>query len=201
MISGMRTRRGLLALLLAGCSLPALALELGELMSLLGRQTSGQARFSEQRFVKGFDEPLLASGTLAFTASPPRFERRTLKPRAESMVVEGNTVTLSRGGRSRTLALDAAPEAMVAIEALRGTLTGNAQALQRTFRTSLQGTLERWTLELTPLAGSAAGQLRFVRIVGLRDEVRSIETQLLDGDRTVLTIEPVRDSAASTPSK
>ncbi|WP_205833232.1 LolA-related protein [Azohydromonas caseinilytica] len=197
----MRTRRGLLALLLAGCSLPALALELNELMTLLGRHTSGQARFSEQRFVKGFDEPLLASGTLSFTATPPRFERRTLEPRAESMVVEGNTVTLSRGGRTRTLALDAAPEALVAVEAMRGTLTGNVQALQRHFRTSLQGSLERWTLDLTPLSANAAGQLRFVRIVGLRDEVRSIETQLLDGDRTVITIEPVRGTGAAAPAR
>lgn len=197
----MRTRRGLLALLLAGCSLPALALDLDQLMTLLGHHTSGQARFSEERFIRGFDEPLVASGTLSFTTSPPRFERRTLEPRPESMVVEGNTATLSRGGRTRIVALDASPEALVAVEALRGTLTGDARALQRHFHARLHGSLERWTLELTPLSASAAGQLRVVRIVGLRDEVRSIETHLLDGDRTLLTIEPLRGTAATAPAR
>ncbi|MED5618430.1 LolA-related protein [Ideonella sp. BN130291] len=183
-------------LLLAAIALPALALELPELMALLARRTSGQATFSEQRFVKGLDEPLVSTGTLSF-AAPDRFARRTLQPRAESMVVEGNTVTLSRGGRSRTLALDSSPEAVIAVEAVRGTLTGNAQALQRHFRTRLSGDAERWTLELQPVDPRTAGALRSVRILGQQSDLRVVETQLLDGDRTVMTIDPVRGPAAA----
>jgi len=200
MTSGVKNRASWgaagLALLLASAALPALAFDLPELMALLARRTSGQATFTEQRFVKGFDEPLLSSGTLSFSA-PDRFARRTLQPRPESMVVEGNSVTLSRGNRSRTLALDAAPEAVVAVEAVRGTLTGNAPVLQRHFRTQLSGDLQRWTLDLQPLDARAAGPLRSVRIIGQRDDVRVVETQLLDGDRTVMTIDPVRGT--STP--
>jgi len=203
MTSGAKIRTELRALglaLLLLAAAPAWAFGLPELMAQLARRSSGEARFSEQRFVKGLDEPLVSSGTLSF-AAPDRFARRTLQPRPESMVVEGNTVTFSRGGRSRSLTLDASPEAVIAVEAVRGTLTGNAQVLQKHFRTRLTGDAERWTLELTPIDGSAAGSLRNVHVSGRRDEVLQVETQLLDGDRTLMTIDPVRGGApaASAP--
>lgn len=204
MTSGAKTRRvearrWLLGLLLAVASLPALAFDLSELMKLLAQRKSGEARFTEEREVKGLDLPLQSSGTLSFSA-PDHFARRTLQPRPEAMVVDGNTVTLSRGGRSRTLALDATPEAAIAVESVRATLTGNAQQLQRYFKVSLSGDAERWTLDLVPREGRAAGPLRSVRIVGNRAELRMVETQLADGDRSVMTIDPVRSApAASAP--
>jgi len=190
------TRRLAAGLLLALAALPALAFDLAELMALLARQKSGEARFTEERHVKGLDFPLQSSGTLSFTA-PDRFARRTLQPRPEAMVVEGNSVTLSRGPRSRTLALDATPEALIAVESVRATLTGNAQALQRHFNTRLAGDAERWTLELVPREPALAGPLRSVRIVGQRQHVRMVETLLADGDRSVMTIEPVKPAAAT----
>ena len=132
------------------------ALDLPELMGLLAHHPSGQARFTEQRFVKGLDAPLLSSGVLEFQA-PDRFSRHTLEPRDESVRVEGNTVTISRGGRSRTLALDAAPEAVVAIEAVRATLTGDGAVLQKWFRVSVAGEPARWSMELVPQDAKSAG--------------------------------------------
>ena len=79
----------------------AQAFDLAELMGLMAHRPSGQARFTEQRYVKGFDAPLVASGTLEYQP-PDRFTRRTLDPRAETMSVEGNTLTLTRAGRTRT---------------------------------------------------------------------------------------------------
>lgn len=203
MISGTKTRpdrvptrragplRWALALLLAAVALPAAAFDLPALMALLGQQRSGEAEFVEQRFVQGLDAPLTASGTLGF-AAPDRFTRRTLKPRAETMEVEGNTITLTRGGRSRSFTLDAAPEMVGLVEALRGTLTGNAQTLQRHFTSELSGSAEQWTLALTPLEARPGGTLRSIRIGGRRAEVNSIEMQLTDGDRSSMTITPVR---------
>jgi outer membrane lipoprotein-sorting protein len=173
----------------------AFAFDLGELMAHLARHPSGQARFTEQRFVHGLDGPLVSSGTLSF-AAPAHFERHTLQPRPEAMVVDGNTVTLSRGGRSRTLALDASPQALIAVEAVRATLTGNTTALQQHFRTQLSGDAQRWTLDLTPVDAAAAAPLRHVRILGMSDDVRSVETTLSGGDSTVMTIDPVRAPAA-----
>ena len=179
------------------------ALDLPELMGLLAHRPSGQARFTEQRFVKGLDAPLTSSGLLEFQA-PDRFSRHTLEPRDESVRVEGNTVTFSRGGRSRTLALDAAPEAVVAIEAVRGTLTGDGAVLQKWFRVSVAGEPGRWSMELVPQDTQSAGTLAAVRVEGRRAALDTIETRLADGTRTVMTITPVAvaatgASAASAP--
>jgi len=192
MTSGVKTeaRRAALAVLLLLAALPAMAFDLPQLMALMSQRSGGEAKFTEQRFVKGLDAPLVSSGTLSFQA-PDRFARRTLEPRAEAMVVQGNQVTFSRGGRSRTMTLDASPEATIAVEALRGTLTGNAQALKRHFKTQLSGTADRWTLELQPLDPGAAGPLRSVKVMGMRDEVRTVETQLQGGDAAVMTIDPL----------
>ena len=197
----MKTRRRDLApalvaaALLAGASV-AQALELPDVMKLLGRRTSGEARFTEQRYVHGLDQPLQASGLLSFTA-PDRFERRTLAPRAESMVVEGNKVTLSRGGRSRTLALDATPEAQVAVEAVRGALTGNATVLQKWFKVQVAGSAEAWTLDLVPIDRSTAGPLVAVKLSGRRDVLQTVETTMAGGDHAVLSIEPVAAGTAA----
>lgn len=101
-------------------------------MALLAGRLSGEARFTEERTVTGFDSPLRASGTLSFTA-PDRFARQTLEPRRERLEVVGNQLRLERGGRVRQMALDAVPELAALVEGLRGTLTGNGALLRKHF--------------------------------------------------------------------
>ena len=191
MISGLKTRLegALLALLLFAAAPAAWAFDLGELMQQLARQKSGEANFVEQRFVRGVDGPLDSAGTLSFTA-PDKLARRTQSPRPESMVVEGNTLTLSRGGRTRTLTLDSMPELQGMVDALRGTLTGDSQLLQRNFRSKLGGTLASWTLDLQPVDDRLAAQVRSVRLSGRQGQVLGVEMEFVGGDRSVMTITP-----------
>jgi outer membrane lipoprotein-sorting protein len=200
-VGGMTRRalaRAFAALALALGGAPAFAFELPELMALLARQRSGEARFTEQRFVSGLDAPLASSGTLSF-AAPDRFTRRTLAPRAETMAVDGNTLTLTRGARSRSFALDAAPEMAALVESVRGTLTGNAALLQSYFDTRLAGSERAWTLNLEPRDAALAAQVLAVSIQGQGAELRSIEMRLAGGDRSVMTITPQPAAAASAP--
>jgi len=174
-----------LALLLPG--LPAWALDLPQLMALLAERRSGEARFTEQRFVSGLDQTLLSSGVLRF-AAPDRFERHTEQPRAESMVVQGNQVTLERGGRKRRLALDAVPEVAAMVAAVRGTLTGDAGALQQYFEPAVAGTPALWSLTLTPRDERLSATVRQLRIDGQHADLRSVELLLADGDRSLMQI-------------
>lgn len=192
MISGLKTRLDAvlltLALLLSAGS-PAWAFDLPELMAQLARQKSGEAGFVEQRFVRGVDGPLNAAGTLSFTA-PDKLSRRTVSPRPESMVVDGNTLTLSRSGRTRTLTLDSMPELQGMVDALRGTLMGDSQLLQRHFRTELGGSRANWTLDLKPIDERLASQVKSVRLTGRQGQVLGVEMEFIGGDRSVMTITP-----------
>ena len=172
------------------------AFDLNALAALLATRQSAEARFTEERHVAGFDGPLRASGTLAFKA-PDTFARHTLEPRAESMIVQGNTVVLERGGRRRQMALDAVPELTALVEAVRGTLRGDAATLRRHFHTRVDGTPALWTLTLVPLDDRLAAQVRELRIAGQQAALRSVELWLAGGDRSLMSIEP----AAIAPSK
>ena len=166
----------------------AQAIEFDALMAMLAQTRSGQARFTEQRWVSGLDAPLASSGTLSFTA-PDRFTRQMLAPRSETLAVHGNSVSVSRNGRSRSLALDAAPEIEPIVEALRGTLTGNGRSLQQHFKTSVSGDAQSWQLTLAPIAPRLQALLAGVSITGQRAELRSVEMRMADGDRSLMLIE------------
>jgi outer membrane lipoprotein-sorting protein len=177
------------ALVLAGAVAAAPGFDLGALTTLLGQVRSGEATFVETRRVEMLDRTLTASGRLSFRA-PDKFVRETLKPRHEKLAVDGNTLTMSLGERSRTMQLDASPEAAVLVEAVRGTLTGNRAALERLFEATVSGTSERWMLELVPRDLRLRGQVQSVRLSGREATVREVEVLLADGDRSLMSIEP-----------
>ncbi|MDP1899796.1 MAG: LolA-related protein [Rubrivivax sp.] len=190
-------RRLLLALpiaWMAAAPLQALAFNLPELMDLLAQRRSGEAHFTEERFVQGLDKPLASSGQISFTA-PNRFARTTLKPRLESMTVEGASVTVERAGRARQFSLDAVPEMGAIITAVRGTLTGNADALRESFVPAVIGNAAAWTLTLTPREQRLLSVIKQMRIDGRQSEMRRVEVQLADGDRSVMTIEAQAQAA------
>ena len=90
------------------------------------------------------------------------------------------------------MAVDAVPELAVLIEAIRGTLTGNAATLDKHFKIGVEGSLSLWTLVLVPRDARLATQVREIRIAGIQGDVRSIELWLAGGDRSVMAIGPLQ---------
>ena len=166
------------------------SLDLARLMQALAQVKAGEATFTERRQVAMLDQPLESSGKLSFEA-PDTFVRETLKPRRERIAISGNILTLSQGNRTRTMALDSAPEAAVIVEAIRGTLTGNGAALERVFNASVSGNSQLWFLELVPREARLRSQVISVRVAGQQGVVREVLVALTDGDRSVMSIDPV----------
>ncbi len=181
--------------LAAAAAAAAATFDLEALTALLARVRAGEATFVETRRIEMLDRTLTSSGRLAFKA-PDVFVRETLRPRHEKLAVDGNTLTMSIGERSRTLQLDASPEAAVVVEAIRGTLTGNRAALERLFETRVGGDASAWTLDLVPRDLRLRGQVASVGISGRDSTVREVRVLLADGDRSVMTIEPVATARA-----
>ena len=196
-------RRRALACLVGLCGAPFARAQgsftLVQLMQTLAQVKAGEGSFVERRTVQVLERTLESSGRISFEA-PDTFVRETLKPRRESVKVVGNNVTMSQGNRSRTLSLDAAPEASLIFEAIRGTLTGNREALEKDFKASVAGNAERWSLELVPREVLLREVVVSIRMSGQRALVREVLVVMADGDRSVMTIEPVITSSATPAS-
>lgn len=166
----------------------ATPLSIAQLMTSLANHPQGAATFTEKKFISILDQPLESSGELLFVA-PARLEKRTLKPKTETMVLDGDTLTLERGRRTHTLQLKDYPEVANMIESIRATLAGDRQALERVYHLALSGNAEHWTLTLTPLDARVGAVIARIRIDGIRNRVRGVEILQADGDRSVMTIE------------
>lgn len=193
------TRTGLLhragcAALAAGLSLAlssALAADwdLQQLMDSLARHKSGRATFVETRRLAVLTKPIESSGELVYVA-PDKLEKRTLRPRPESMIVDGDALTVERGNRRYQVQLQAYPELAAFIDSIRGTLAGDRKALERSYQLGMSGAADSWVLQLTPLDDRMKAVVQRIRIAGARDQVNSIEITQADGDSSLMVIEP-----------
>ena len=162
--------------------------DIDQLMRGLAQIHSGHARFVEKKFIAMLDRPVESSGELFYTA-PDRLEKRTIKPRPESMTVDAGTLVIERGRQKHRLQLQDYPELAAFIDSIRGTLAGDRKALERNSQMSLEGTAGRWTLQLLPLDEKMQAVVTRIRISGVRYAVRSIEITQADGDSSLMLIE------------
>jgi outer membrane lipoprotein-sorting protein len=182
----------LLALLLT--ALPAAHAadwQLADLMQQLGQIRNAQARFVERKYIALLDQPVESSGELSFTA-PDRMEMRTLRPKKQSMLLDGNRLTLEQDGRARTVSLQSYPEVAAFVEGIRGTLAGDRQALERVYQVHLIGNAARWQLLLVPRESAMSRIISRIRIGGSQGEVLSVAYDHADGDRSEMQITPLR---------
>lgn len=161
---------------------------LAQLMSLLAQRTQGEVKFSETDYLQVLDQPVKSSGVLVYKA-PDHLEKRTLKPRRESMVLEGDELTVQRGHRTYHMQVSAHPQAAPYVDAIRDTLAGNEAGLEKAFKVGFTGTRGAWKLELVPLDEGTASKVERVEIEGGADVIRSVEILQADGDRSVMTLE------------
>jgi outer membrane lipoprotein-sorting protein len=180
----------MLAVLVLGLSLPAGAgqFTLGELLGALASSRHGAATFTETKYISILDQPVESSGELLFLP-PARLEKRTLKPKVETLVLDGDVLTVERQTQRHVLQLKDYPEVAGMIESIRATLAGDRQALERVYRLGLEGSRDRWTLVLTPLDARVASVISRIRIDGARDEVRRVEILQADGDRSMMNVQ------------
>ena len=176
------------ALLLTPLLSHAAEWDIEQLMRSLAQTRIGHASFVEKKSIAILDKPVESSGELFYSA-PDHLEKRTLKPKPESMVVHGNELLIERGRQKHRLQLQAYPELAAFIDSIRGTLAGDRQALERNYRLTLEGTDEHWTLQLLPLDEKMQAVVKRIRIAGMRDAVRSVEITQADGDSSLMLIE------------
>ncbi len=183
----MRRTIGIGLLVLLGAVASAAPDDLDDLLHLLAERRHGHADFVEQHFLALLSRPVESSGELIYEA-PDRLEKRTLEPRPESLMLEGDVLSMRRGRHRHVLDLRAYPQILPFIESIRATLAGDRAALERTFRVEYAGSLDRWTLLLVPRESRIAGTVSQVRIDGSGEHLRHVEIRERDGDRSLMTL-------------
>ena len=164
---------------------------LPDLMHLMAQKKSGKASFVEKKYIGILDKPLESSGELSFDA-PDRLEKRTLKPRPETMLLEGDKLTLTLyEKRPLNLRLQDHPEVAALVESIRGTLSGDQDALEKNYAIDFTGVQGKWQLTLTPVQKAVAKVVRQVHIGGADANIKNITFDQVDGDRFEMTISKV----------
>jgi len=191
MTTGISRAAAALAAAAALCPPPAGAADWGleQLMRGFAQVKSSTARFVERKHVAILTAPLESSGTLAY-AAPGRLEKHTAAPRAESLVLDGDRLTLEdKGeGRKRTLGVQEYPVVQAFVEGIRSTLAGDLATLDRHYRVGLEGNERKWRLTLKPRAQEMRDFVSEIRIAGNRNRIDTIEILEAQGDRSVMTI-------------
>jgi hypothetical protein len=187
-------RRAAVALLLAALGIPAASsaadFDVATLFESLAREKPSRAAFRETKVMALLDRPVESSGELAFTP-PSRLEKRTLKPRPESVIIDGDRVTLERGGKRQSFGLRDYPGVAVLVESIRSTLAGDLVSLARNYSLALEGAPARWRLVLRPLDPAAAALAERIEIAGAAARVESVGIFQADGDRSLMTLAPL----------
>lgn len=184
-------------MLALGWLVPAVAQPMPQLtvetvMAALASVSQRQGFFTEEKQLAALERPVVVTGSLTYRR-PSYLEKHALAPRREDLVVDNNVLTVTdEAGATRRLELSAQPEIRALVETIRATLAGDLAALQRDFSVDSAGEIADWRLILLPTNPKLAGLVRLVQIEGSGPEPKRIETVMVNGDRTRLTIEPQR---------
>jgi Outer membrane lipoprotein carrier protein LolA-like len=158
-----------------------------QVLQLLAARQHGHVSFTEEHSFKMLTRPLHSSGELLYDA-PDHLEKRTLQPRPESLILDHGVLTARRGQHSSVLPLKDYPQIAPFVESIRATLAGDRTALERYFNVQFSGTVNGWSLRLRPLDPALRGSVQEISISGARERMRTVEIDLSDDDRSVLTI-------------
>ncbi len=150
-----------------------------------------RATFQETRRFAALDQPLVSTGRLLYRR-PSYLEKTTDWPQPERLVVDGARLVLTVGNEPpRVLDLGSQPELRTLVDAIRGPLAGDLQALQRAFTITAASAGGGWTLDLVPLEARAARLLRRAQVSGRASEVGAVLLVQANGDEQQMTIRPL----------
>ncbi len=160
-------------------------ISLNQLMQFMAKHEEIHATFVESKYIKGIDVPLESSGELMFMA-PSTMVRHTLQPKPEILKLTGDTITVERMGKTRSLKIDDYPEISLHFEGVRALLAGDAERLNYLYRVDLRGIFSDWKLVLRPWQEDTA--LKSLGLLGSHNHVNSVEVYLNDGDYSIMQV-------------
>jgi outer membrane lipoprotein-sorting protein len=167
--------------------------DLNSILASLAKRQHGHVLYSEQIESALLKRPLHTSGELFFDA-PDRLEKRTLQPRADDLLVEGDVVTIVRGTHRTAMRLADYPQLSPLLNAIRATLAGDRPTLEKNFQITASADGPGWSLTLEPLPSETKPVYKRIQIRGGDGAVRSVMLERVTGERTTMTLSEPAES-------
>lgn len=163
---------------------------LSAVLASMARDTPGRLAFTETRDDPMLEERQQFTGHLEF--HPPDTLIRTVDgPRGETVRIQGNLLTVERGGKiRRELSLDEQPPLAGFAAAFRALMGNDPATLQAHYEIELDGDPSRWQLRLTPRDRTLSRFLLGMEIHGGDGQLREILTREAGGHESHMRLEP-----------
>ncbi|MBE9556026.1 MAG: outer membrane lipoprotein carrier protein LolA [Proteobacteria bacterium] len=164
-------------------------LALDRLPEIISGAPDHRAEFIEERRLLLLTEPVRLHGTLLFRA-PGRFEKHTVAPIREDLVVDGEWVTVSLPDRNTQMRFNIADDPLLhgLLFSLQSLLNGEPGRLSPMFSVEAWGGAEAWTLRLKPKEKALAERVQAIRVTGVSHWLRTVELWETTGDYLVMSI-------------
>ncbi|MEG1279610.1 MAG: LolA-related protein [Comamonas sp.] len=165
------------------------AFDANALMLLLSSHPPGKATFVETKTLAMLKKPIVSEGELRYDP-PGKLTMITRTPKAESMVIDGDTLVRQADGKTGRIKLDDYPEVAGMIEGIRGSLGGNRMLLEQHYHLEVSGSSSEWRMRLTPKDSRVSRFIKQLDVSGLGSTIRAIDILQADGDSSHMAITP-----------
>jgi outer membrane lipoprotein-sorting protein len=160
-----------------------------------------ELRFREEKRIALLSMPVLSEGSVHY-ARPGRLARRITSPSVQVVLIEGDQLRMSEGGRVERIDLAAQPVVRSFVDTFSELLRGDRAALERVYRvTFTPGEEGRWTLALAPRSAPLDRFLREIRFEGRGTALGAMVMSEVSGDVTTTTFHDVNTARRYTPAE
>jgi hypothetical protein len=167
-------------------ALPVLAADLPslDLRTVLANTTvtpPGRVTFREERHNPMLAEPLVLTGHLEYLELGVL--RKVIEtPFQEAFQVDAQHIIIERDGQTRKLSLNKSRSLRTILGAIEAILADEADRLESDFDYELSGTVDSWTVRLTPISQRIAKQLESLQVSGDGESATGIRVDLAGGE-------------------
>lgn len=165
------------------------SISVSSLMTQIAKTNVTSYRFSEKKFYSFLKKPTEVSGDLVFK-KPDTLEKNivTNNKKASYRIVGDKLFITKPNKKIRKVLLNNYPEILALANSLRALFAGRVDVLKQFFEIEINGTLQSWTLILTPTDIDLEEKIEFMEIKGEHLSLKKITIKETDGDKSILTL-------------
>ena len=148
-----------------------------------------QVSFHEERTNPIFKEPMVLTGRLEYIRTGVL--RKVIdEPFEEDILIDADHIVVTRDGKTRKLALKRIRSLQAILGAIEAILSGDFEAIDESFSHEVTGSIEAWTLRMTPDSRAVARRISVLTVTGDKTSVATIRIDLPKDEWYVMSILP-----------